>query len=222
MRKRNLMIALAVAAIAAGVIIAVTRSGAGHGPRGRGEAARAARPTEAQAAAAYLGLSREQLRKQLQSGRTLAQIADASGGRSATGLVEALLRARVAKLEAAVRAKRLSVADERRRVARLRIRLEAQLERSPGYANLAASAHYLGLSAEQLRSDLRARRSLAQVAAATPGKSAAGLIEARVSAQQANLEAALASGKISRATERLLASSLRQRITAEVQREPTR
>ncbi len=228
MRKRNVMIALAIAAIAAGVIVAVASSGGGGHARGsaahanaKGEAALAGGRTEAQAAAAYLGLTKAQLHKQLQSGHTLAQIADTTGGKSATGLVEALLSTRAAQLSAAVRANKLSSASERRRLARLRRRLEAELERTPGYTGLPAAARYLGVSTAQLRADLRAGRSLAQIAAATPGKSAAGLIDTRVSAREANLEAALASGKISRATESRLASSLRQRITSEVERKPT-
>ncbi len=223
MRKRNVMLALAIAAVAAGAIVAVSSSGGnGHAARAlnRSETSRAGARSEAQAAAAYLGLTKAQLRKQLQSGRTLAQIA-ATGGRSKSGLVEALLSTRAAQLSAAVRARRLSPASERRRLARLRKRLEAQLERAPGYSALPAVARYLGLSLAQLHADLHAGRSLAQIAAATPGKSEAGLIDARVSAREANLKAALAAGKISRATESALASSLRQRITAEVQRKPT-
>ncbi len=226
MRKRNAMIALAIAAIAAGVIVAVASSGGGGHARGsaaraKGEAARAGGRTEAQAAAAYLGLTTAELHRQLQSGHTLAQIADTTGGKSATGLVEALLSKRAAQLSAAVKAKKLSSASERRRLASLRRRLEAELERTPGYTDLPAAARYLGVSTAQLRADLRAGRSLAQIAAATPGKSATGLIDTRVSTREANLEAALASGKISRATESLLASSVRQRITSEVQRKPT-
>lgn len=224
MRKRTVMIALAVVAVAAGAIVAVSSGGSGHAaPRAvaRRETPGAGARTEVQAAASYLGMTKSQLRKQLQSGRTLAQIARATGGKTSAGLVEALLRTRAAQLSAAVRAKRLSSASERRRLARLRKRLQAQLERIPGYSDLPAVARYLGLSTAQLRADLRAGRSLAQIAAATPGKSEAGLIEARVSAREASLKAALASGTISHATESTLASNLRRRITAEVQRRPT-
>jgi hypothetical protein len=227
MSKRNLMIAIAAAAIAAGVIVAATSSGGGgHGGRAgaRARAAAAARASgrsEKQAAADYLGLTKTQLRKQLRSGRTLAQIADATGGKSATGLIEALVSARAAQLNAEVAAKKLSPGTERSQLARLRRRLTVQLERTPGYSNLPVSARYLGISAARLRADLHAGRSLAQVAAATPGRSSAGLIDARVSAREAALAAALASGKLSQAAERALASGLRQRVTSEVERKPT-
>jgi hypothetical protein len=226
--KRKLMIAVAVAAIAAGAIVAVVSSGGGHTGassaarvRADAAAARARGHTEVGAAADYLGLTKAQLRTQLRSGRTLAQIADATGGKSATGLIEALLGARAAQLNAEVDAKELSPAAERGRLARLRRRLTAQLERTPGYSNLPVSARYLGISTAQLRAELHAGRSLAQIAAATPGKSSAGLIDARVSAREAALAATLASGKLSRATERALASGLRQRVTSEVERKPT-
>jgi hypothetical protein len=220
------MIALAVAAVAAGVIVAVASSGGGHaGPssaRARARAARAPqRAAEVQVAAGYLGLTETQLRDQLRSGRSLAQIAAATGGRSARGLVEALVSARAAQLGAEVKAKKLSAATERTRLARLRRRLTAELERTPGYSGLPETARYLGISTTRVRADLRAGRSLAQIAAATPGKSAAGLIEARVGAREATLEAALASGKIGGKVERELASALRKRIASEVERKPT-
>jgi hypothetical protein len=226
MSKRTLMIAVAVAAIAAGVIVAVTSSGGGHAhsrSARAGAAAAAARArghTEVEAAAGYLGLTKTQLRKQLRSGRTLAQIA-AANGRSSKGLLEALLSARAARLSAEVAAKRLSPAAERKALARLHRRLTAELERTPGYSRLPVAAQYLGVSTAQLRADLHAGRSLAQIAAATPGKSAAGLIDARVSDREATLEAARASGSISATVERELTAGLRQRITSEVERKPT-
>jgi hypothetical protein len=225
--KRKLMIAVAVAAIVAGVIVAVASSGGGHAganvARARAKAAaRAYGRTEVGAEANYLGLTQTQLRAQLRSGRTLAQIADATGGgKSATGLIEALLSARAAQLNAQVDAQKLSPAAEHKRLARLRRRLMIELEHTPGYSNLPVSARYLGISTAQLRADLHAGHSLAQIAAATPGKSSAGLIDARVSAREAALAAALASGKLDRATERALSSGLRQRVTREVERKPT-
>jgi hypothetical protein len=224
--KRNLMIAVAVAAIVAGVIVAVAGSGGGHAHARSARAGRAAAAARAggrttvEAAAGYLGLTKTQLRKQLRSGRTLAQIA-AAHNRSSTGLLEALLSARAARLNAEVSAKRLSPAAEQKALARLRRRLTAQLERTPGYSDLPVAAHYLGVSTAELRADLHAGRSLAQIAAATPGKSAAGLIDARVASREATLQAALAAGRISRAAERELAAGLRQRITSEVERKPT-
>jgi hypothetical protein len=227
MSKRNLMIAVAVAAIAAGAIIAVVSSGGGHArarsarTRAQAQASGVRAPANTEAAAGYLGLTTTQLRDELRSGRSLAQIAAATGGKSASGLVEALVSARAAQLSAKVKAGKLSPATERARLARLRRRLTAELEGVPGYSGLPETAHYLGIGATQLRADLHTGRSLAQIAAATPGRSAAGLIDARVSAREATLRQALASGKISGTVERELASALRRRITGEVERKPT-
>lgn len=65
------------------------------------------------AAASYLGLSEEQLHSRLESGKTLAEIAKAEG-KSVDGLKAALLKDVKQKLDAAVRAGRLSKVDERR------------------------------------------------------------------------------------------------------------
>lgn len=50
----------------------------------------------------YLGLSAKQLKAKRHSGETLAQIADATSGRSSAGLEAAILKARQAKLPARI------------------------------------------------------------------------------------------------------------------------
>jgi hypothetical protein len=224
---RNVMLAVAAAAIAAGAIVAAVTSGGGHhGARSASAhaAGRSGRPSatgELALAADYLGMTRTQLQKELQSGRTLAQIAKATSGKSAAGLVDALVRARAARLSAAVGAQKLSRATEQRRLASLRRRIEARVKRSDrsgtrSYAELAAA--YLGVRAQALRGELAAGRSLAQIAAATPGRSAAGLIDALARARIAALKAALASGEITQATETTLRASVRRLVTAQVER----
>jgi len=61
-------------------------------------------------AAAYLGLTEVQLRTELESGKTLAQIATAQG-KTAAGLVDALVAAAHKKLDQAVAAGRLTRAE---------------------------------------------------------------------------------------------------------------
>jgi hypothetical protein len=171
-------------------------------------------------AARYLGLGAVQLREQLRSGRTLAQIADATIGRSATSLIDALVSARTAKLAAAVAAGALTQAQERARVASLTQRVTAEVNRVGGFhlgaglgggGGLAAAARYLGLSAQQLRSELRSGRTLAQLASATSGKSPAGLMAALTADRRAKLDAAVRSGKLTSArASRLLASLARR------------
>jgi hypothetical protein len=229
-RTRNMMLAVAIAAALAGVIIAVTADG-GHGSASsattRTTGTSAAAASEVVLAASYLGVTPTQLRKEMRSGRTLAQIANATGGKSATGLLNVLVSEKAGKLRSRVAAGKLSRKQETTQLADLRTRIHAQIDRLrsdrvPGYVGLAATAHYLGVSASQLRTELLSGRSLAQIAATTPGKSASGLIDARVSAREVEIKAALASGKIAHAQASRLLSNLRARVTREVQRTPSR
>jgi hypothetical protein len=75
------------------------------------------------AAASYLGLSEEQLRNQIESGKTLAQVAKEQG-KSVAGLKDALMKDVKAKLDAAVKAGRLSKAEEQRALQGLESRID--------------------------------------------------------------------------------------------------
>jgi hypothetical protein len=74
------------------------------------------------AAAEYLGLTRAQLREQLQDGKTLAQVAR-DRGKSAEGLVDALVNAAEQKLENAVEDGRLTETEKRKMLSGLRERI---------------------------------------------------------------------------------------------------
>ena len=63
------------------------------------------------AAAAYLGVSQDALRAQLEDGKTLADVAEATKGKSVDGLVAALVADEKEKLDAAVKAGRLTQAQ---------------------------------------------------------------------------------------------------------------
>jgi hypothetical protein len=75
------------------------------------------------AAASYLGLSEKQLRSRLESGKTLAQIAK-DQGKSVDGLKAALVMDVKDKLDAAVKAGRLTKADEQRALQGLESRID--------------------------------------------------------------------------------------------------
>lgn len=220
------MLAVALAAIAAGAIVVGVTSGGGHGANaarhGRAISPNTAPGTLA-VAAGYLGIPRSQLNEELRSGRTLAQVANATGDKSAKGLIDALVSARAKQLRARAAETGTNPAmSEKARLARLRRRAKALVDKIPGYVGLPATARYLGVSVAQLRTELGSGRSLAQIADATPGKSASGLIGARVSTRQAILESAFAAGRITKATESALLSASRERITSEVDRTPAR
>ncbi|MHB8235157.1 MAG: hypothetical protein ACYDHT_10950, partial [Solirubrobacteraceae bacterium] len=80
-------------------------------------------------AAGYLGLSASQLKAELSSAKTLAQVADATPGKSQAGLIAALLQARGARLASAAAAGRLSPARQAERQARQPKRVEALVQR---------------------------------------------------------------------------------------------
>lgn len=75
-------------------------------------------------ALSYLGLTRSQLAKQLDEGKSLAQIADATGGKSSSGLVEDLIAGARERLAAATRAGRIGKAEADARLAQLRRRAD--------------------------------------------------------------------------------------------------
>jgi hypothetical protein len=81
------------------------------------------------AAAAYLGLTREQLRTELRSGKSLAQIATAKG-KTTSGLVTAMLAPAKERLAKAVTAKRLTQQRADEILKRLTERLTQAVQRT--------------------------------------------------------------------------------------------
>ena len=142
--------------------------GFGHGPGG----------DEFTAAASYLGLTESALATQLQAGKTLAQVADATSGKSAAGLVAALVAAEKTEIAAAVTAGRLTQAQADAIKQKLANQTPCTLPSAAGrtgdkgaigaylqqYMSAAASA--LGITQAQLTTDLKNGQSLSQIAAA--------------------------------------------------------
>ena len=221
--RRKLLLGVALVAVLAGVTAAVVMAAQ---PRTTGRARHAhhahhPRLGTLATAAAYLGLSHAQLRSELQAGRSLAQLANATPGKSEAGLVQALERTARQRLAAAA--------------ARIPRVVAAQVAAVGGphgwFAGnggqgghpagrlgrpLAAAAGYLGVSSQQLRRDLRSGKTLAQLAAATSGKSEAGLVEALVTARKAQLAARVASGALTQTRANEILPQLTARASAEV------
>lgn len=105
--------------LAAGAGGALAAGGDGNGP-GPG---RPDRPAASAAVASYLGLTADELRAQLRSGKTLAEIA-AAQGKSVDGLESAVLAAAKARLDQAVAAGTLTAAQEQTRLANLQEHLD--------------------------------------------------------------------------------------------------
>ena len=165
------------------------------------------------AAASYLGVSSKQLHEQLRSGKSPAQVAAATPGKTEAGLIAAIVAAVEAKLPS-------PPAD-------LQARVKALVNRTPGtergrHLHLGGARHgalraaalaYLGLTRHQLIEQLKSGRTIAQVADATPGKSAAGLNEALVNVLKGRLGQAVAAHRMSKAAEQARLDVLRSRVS---------
>jgi hypothetical protein len=81
-------------------------------------------------AAQYLGINRSMLRRELDSGRSLAEIASSAPGRSVDGLRAAIMAAARERLAHAVADGWISSEEARRRLDDLPGRIDAVLERS--------------------------------------------------------------------------------------------
>jgi len=181
---------------------------------------------ELTAAATYLGISESDLQSQLASGKTLAQIANGTSGKSAAGLVDALVTAEKAELAQAVKDGRLTQAQADQIATGLTARMTALVNgdlapHGPGFGmgpgpgdDFQAAADYLGISTTDLLTELRSGKTLAQVADATSGKSAAGLVDALVKHEQAELAQAVKDGKLTQSQADQLSTNLKDRVTA--------
>jgi hypothetical protein len=154
-------------------------------------------------AAAYLGLSEDELAQELDGGKSLAAIATAKG-KSVEGLKQVLLDAAKADLDEAVAAGKLTAQDAQAILSKLqagiddflngegfRVRVETK-DAGPGIKGgpFKTAAAYLGLSTDQLMQELRAGKSLAEITAAR-GKSVSGLKRALFEAAKADVEKAI-------------------------------
>lgn len=231
--KQKVVAGAAVAALLAGGSIAAVSATGQSNPRKNAGAhdhgSHRGRARDLAAAAGYLGIPPAQLSSELSSGKTLAQIADASTGKSAAGLIEALIAARRARLAAAAARLPQWVAAEvsraggpagaGQRTARHRVTGAARLDAlfSAPAARGSVAAGYLGVAPARLKSQLRSGKTLAQVADATSGKSKAGLVDALVAARRSKLAVATAAGQLTQALQAKRVARLHKRMSAFVQ-----
>ena len=156
-------------------------------------------------------MSLEQLRAELRGGGSLASIALAHG-KTVAGLEAAILADAKTHLDRAVADGKLTAdaAVQRlqrlqQRVAQLVMRTGGQDGKKPGAKKKAraairgavkAAATYLGLTTEQIRTQLQSGKSLAEISTAQ-GKSVDGLKAAIVADAKATIDKLVSSGKIS-------------------------
>ena len=172
---RRVFLVAAAAVVVAAVILSFLLKGSHssrHASPAVTEAREAAARSNVRTAASYLGISPLQLRKELRSGRTLAQIAASTPGKSPQGIAEALGRSREAALSAALAGGKISSAQEREQLAALHARTAAEVSRAHGAGKVAGAAHaaaaYLGIPVQQLRREVEKGHSLAEIAELDP------------------------------------------------------
>jgi hypothetical protein len=217
--RRNILLGLAAAAVIAGVIIAITSSGGHDRHPHHGLAARSSGAGEVGLTAEYLGIGVQQLHAKLRAGESTAEMAEATPGKSAAGLVADLLAHR----RRAILAAGGGPAEQQQALARERAQIVAQTNHSRGRNGTAqTAADYLGISEAAVRRQLRTGRSLAQIAA-DAGKSRAGLVDALVAVKAKRLRTARAERVITAAEEQTALGKLHARVllVVEQQRTPT-
>jgi hypothetical protein len=148
----------------------------------------------------YLGIDKATLAADLKRGQTLAQIAR-SRGKSPKGLIDALVAAAKAKLDAKVKAGTLSKAKEATVLAKFRVQVGKLVRKPPPRTvtipavYLTAIVAYLHIDRHTLLHELGSGKSLAQIAV-EHGKTAAGVSAAILRVVKAQLDAQVAAGKI--------------------------
>jgi len=182
-----------------------------------------------QSAASYLGVSLSTLTADLNAGKTLAEEAVAKG-KTAAGLIAAIVADTKTNLDAEVAAGWLSSSQETTLVSNLTAQVTSLVNNGPGAEGpaggalsstslLGAAATYLGSTVSDLRTSLSSGKSLATVAT-DKGKTAAGLITALTTAAKAKLDAAVTAGTLTQAQEDSITTNLSDRITAFVNNTP--
>lgn len=192
--------AAALAPATADAVIAQLPGGvavfASHGPFGTGNVLATA--------ATYIGISEADLRTELQSGKSLAEIAVAHG-KTRDGLIAALSAEATRQITTAVDQPGTSFSGPGRG--------------GPGGLritnDIAAAAAYIGTTEADLRTKLQAGQTLAQIATAA-GKTRDGLIAAMVADGNAKIDAAVAAGTMTAAQGAEKKAALTAHVTAEV------
>ena len=140
------------------------------------------------AAAAYIGITTDQLRTELGTDKSLADVALAHG-KTRDGLIQALVAASQTSITTLVDQKGVGAQREP----------GGPAERGVIGDQLSAAATYLGTTTDDLRTKMQAGQTLAQIAAATSGKSRDGLVAALTTDAKAKIAAAQTAGTITAA-----------------------
>jgi hypothetical protein len=162
------------------------------------------------AAATYIGITEDQLRTELGTDKSLADVAIAHG-KTRDGLIAALV--------AAQRQDIATLVDQKGLGARPNPAGGPGFGHGPGGKDvtgnsLAAAATYLGTTEADVQAKIRAGQTLAQIASATTGKSRDGLLNALVADATAKVDAAQSAGTITADQATQLKANLATRLAA--------
>ena len=130
MLRLLLAVAVSAALLVGGTAVATAGPGKQKPRAGAALAVKTGKGGHVQAAAQYLGLTRAQLVAELRQGKSLAQVATATPGRTVAGLKAALLTAHNAKIDAALAAGRIDAARADAASRFCCARIDALVERS--------------------------------------------------------------------------------------------
>ena len=154
------------------------------------------------AAATYIGITTDQLRTELGTDKSLADVAVAHG-KTRDALIQALVTASQTSITTLVDQKGIGA------------------QRGPGGGGrgiigdqLSVAATYLGTTTADLQTKLQAGQTLAQIAAATSGKSRDGLVAALTTDAKAKIAAAQTAGTITADQATQLTNDLATRIAS--------
>ena len=145
-------------------------------------------------AANYIGITVDQLRSEMGTTKSMADVAIAHG-KTRDGLIAALVTAETANIQ-----QRISgLVDHKGAPQKGPAGPRGGAPGGPAFGfgqDLQTASTYLGISQSDLITQLRSGKTLAQIAAATPGKSRDGLIAALVQAATAKIDQAVKDGKL--------------------------
>jgi hypothetical protein len=205
--------------------------GEGHGPKGPGRPGPGIKAS-AEAVAKALGMTPEELKAGHEAGKSIATMATEKGIDVQT-VIDALVADARAHLAQAVTDGKLTQAQADERSADLEEHITAFVNRTPpadgergpkgpGHgpgmrANLDAAATALGITPEELRTELQAGKSLATIAG-EKGVEVSKVVDALVADAKAHLAQAVADGKLTQAEADERAADLEARITDLVNR----
>ena len=220
-RKSQVMIAVAAASLAgAGAAVAESSHTHSNTPaHGLRAGAPGGMHDDLSVAATYLGLTESDLQTKLRSGKTLAQVANVTDGKSADGLVDALVAAAQKHIAADVSSGRLTQTQADQILSDLKQHITARVNSTGppggphGHGGLDAGAGYLGLSETALQTQLQSGKTLGEIADATSGKSKAGLIAALVADENSRLTQAVKDGHLTQSQADALAANIEARVT---------